>query len=304
PVTNVSIVLSASDVFEGDAEVRLTCSALTGSRVTYTWRKGDSVLSNSSRVTVSGSEVRIQPVSRDDADSYSCTVHNPISTNSHSRLLTVYYGPESAAIRRDFQSDCVVPDQFLLGRSGRLSCDVVSVPVAVYTWLHNGQLIQQESSIPFDSTKLTDSGNYTCIIRNAKTNKEITASTQIIIVDYCLSVGAVVGIAIGAAAGLLLLILLIIFLVRRKRAQKNKAVSKPPLKKTPNHNEAKVLPWMNEYPEAQRGISPTPIYSADRMSVYSIYPPSNGSMVASTVDGGVSLFSSQTDRSGQLSTLV
>ncbi|GCB77910.1 hypothetical protein scyTo_0019338 [Scyliorhinus torazame] len=176
PITNVSITLSPNEVFEGVAEVVLRCTVISGSSVTFSWSKGNSNLFNSSRITVTNNIVRIQTLSRDDSGSYTCTARNPISTNSNSQLLTVFYGPEAAVIRRDFQSDCVVPDQ--------------------------------------------------------------------------------------------------------------------------------VLPWMSEYPKVERGIAPTPIYSADRLSIYSHYPPSNGSMVASTIDGGVSTFSVQTDRSGQLSTLV
>ncbi|XP_072325118.1 cell adhesion molecule CEACAM6-like [Scyliorhinus torazame] len=304
PITNVSITLSPNEVFEGVAEVVLRCTVISGSSVTFSWSKGNSNLFNSSRITVTNNIVRIQTLSRDDSGSYTCTARNPISTNSNSQLLTVFYGPEAAVIRRDFQSDCVVPDQVLLGRSGSLSCEAASVPVAVFTWLHNGQRLQQGSTVPFNSTGAKDTGNYTCIARNLRTTNQISTSSQIIIVDYCLSVGAVVGIAIGAAAALLLLILLIVFLVRRKRTQKNKPARKLPLKKPLSNSETKVLPWMSEYPKVERGIAPTPIYSADRLSIYSHYPPSNGSMVASTIDGGVSTFSVQTDRSGQLSTLV
>ncbi|XP_041032822.1 carcinoembryonic antigen-related cell adhesion molecule 5-like [Carcharodon carcharias] len=304
PITNVSIAFSAPDVFEGDQEVRLTCAALTGSTVTFSWAKGSSILTNSSRVTVSGSELRIMAVIRDDAGSYTCTVQNPISQSSSSRALTVFYGPETAAIRRDFQSDCVVPDQVVGGSSGSLSCETTSVPIAVFTWLLNGQPLRSGSTIPFNSTGAGNTGNYTCIARNIKTANQISTSTQLNIVSYCLSVGAVVGIAIGVAAALLLLILLIIFLVRRRRAQKRQPTSKKPPKKAFSNSEEKVLPWISKYPKINHGISPTPIYSPDQVYSYSNYPPSNGSMVASTMDGGVSVYSLQTDRSGRLSTLV
>ncbi|XP_078389594.1 cell adhesion molecule CEACAM6-like [Cetorhinus maximus] len=304
PVTNVSVALSASEVFEGDQEILLICTVLTGSTVTFSWAKGSSILSNSSRVTVTGRVVRILAVRRDDAGFYTCTVQNPISKSSSSVTLTVFYGPETAVIRRDFQSDCVVPDQVMGGRSGSLSCETTSVPVAVFTWLLNGQPLRSGSTIPFNSTGDSNTGNYTCVARNVKTTGQISTSTQLSIVSYCLSVGAVVGIALGAAAALLLLILLVVFLVRRRRAQKRWPTSKKPPIKAFNNSAEKVLPWMSKYPKTNPGISPAPIYNADQIYAYSNYPPSNGSMVASTIDGGASVYSLQTDRSGRLSTLL
>ncbi|XP_067874886.1 carcinoembryonic antigen-related cell adhesion molecule 6-like [Heterodontus francisci] len=304
PVTNVSVAVSPAEVFEGQAEVRLTCTAVTGTRVTFSWQKDSNILSNSSRVTVSGSEVRIQQLNRVDAGFYTCLVQNPISSNSNSQTLTIFYGPETPVVQRGFQSDCVVPDLVPQGRSGSLSCEAASVPAAVYTWRLDGQDRHQGSTVFFSSLSANDTGNYTCIARNTKTTNEASASTQIIAVGYCLSVGAVVGIAIGAAAALVLLILLVVFLVRRKRSQKSKsAMRKPPIKAF-NKSDEKVLPWMNGSSNVKRSISPTPIYNTDQISTYSSYPPSNGSMVASTIDGGISSFSVQTDHSGRLSTLV
>eukprot|EP00061_Rhincodon_typus_P001886 g16043.t1 len=89
-VTNVSIVVSVPDVFEGQPEVSLTCSSLTGSRVTYSWVKDGRPLTNDSRVSVSGNVVQIQSVSREDAGTYTCTIENPISQSSNSQLLTVF----------------------------------------------------------------------------------------------------------------------------------------------------------------------------------------------------------------------
>ncbi|XP_072409584.1 hepatic and glial cell adhesion molecule-like [Chiloscyllium punctatum] len=103
-VTNASIAITPLEVFEGQSEVTLTCSSLTGSRVTSSWLKDGRSLTNNSRVSVSGNVVQIQSVSRGDAGTYSCTIQNPISQSSTSQTLTVFYGPENAEIRSVFQS--------------------------------------------------------------------------------------------------------------------------------------------------------------------------------------------------------
>ncbi|XP_059497261.1 carcinoembryonic antigen-related cell adhesion molecule 6-like [Stegostoma tigrinum] len=299
-VTNVSIVVSAPDVFEGQPEVSLTCSSLTGSRVTYRWVKDGRPLTNGSRVSVSGNVVQIQSVSRDDAGTYVCTIENAISQSSNSQILTVFYGPERIAIRREFQSDCATDGLFLAGRAGTLTCEAVSVPVPEYSWLLNGQLFRQGSVLSFVGLRTNQTSNYTCIATNARTGSQLSTSTQLTVVGSCLSVGGAVGVAIGSAAALLLLILLVVLLVRRKRAQKNKTTKMAAI----SHSKDKVLPWISQNANIQQGIPPPPVYTTDRESVYSDYPHSNGSMVASSVNGGVSTFSTQTGLTGQLSTLV
>ncbi|XP_060679170.1 carcinoembryonic antigen-related cell adhesion molecule 6-like, partial [Hemiscyllium ocellatum] len=299
-VTNVSIAMTPLEVFEGRSEVTLTCSSLTGSRVTSSWMKDGRSLTNNSRVSVSGNIVQIQSVSRGDAGTYSCTIQNPISQSSANQTLTVFYGPENAEIRSVFQSDCATSGLFLAGRVGTLTCQAISVPTPEYTWLLNGQAVGQGSVLSFSGLRANQTGNYTCIATNNRNNNQLSASTQLTVVGSCLTVGGAVGVAVGSAAALILLILLIVLLVRRKRTQKEKVAKMAAF----SSSKEKVIPWISQNQGLERSVSPTPVYSSRPESVYSSYPPSNGSMVASTVDGGVSTYSVHTGHTGQLSTLV
>ncbi|XP_067831348.1 carcinoembryonic antigen-related cell adhesion molecule 6-like [Heptranchias perlo] len=301
-IRNVSITVSTADVLEGQPSVTLTCTVRSGTRMTFTWEKDNAAVTNSTRVAITGSVLAIQQVRRGDTGSYTCHVENAISRGSNTQSLTVYYGPESTRVQKEFNSDCVVPDQVILGRSGRFDCQADSVPPAQYSWVVNGQAQHQGSSVNISGLTSEQAGNYTCIVRNIKTARQDSAYININSVDYCLSIGAVVGIAIGGLAALLLLILLIVLLVRCKRTEKKKVLtSKKPMRASTDGN-AKVLPWINNYPTENRSISPTPVYHTDQTFSYS-YPPSIGSMVASTVDGRMSIIS-QDSYTGKVSTLV
>ncbi|XP_048476552.1 carcinoembryonic antigen-related cell adhesion molecule 2-like [Rhincodon typus] len=188
-VTNVSIVVSVPDVFEGQPEVSLTCSSLTGSRVTYSWVKDGRPLTNDSRVSISGNVVQIQSVSREDAGTYTCTIENPISQSSNSQLLTVFYGPERIAIRREFQSNCATAGLLLAGRAGTLTCEAISVPVPEYSWLHNGQLFRQGSVLSFVGLRTNQTSNYTCIATNSRTGTQLSTSTQLTVAGMCRTAG-------------------------------------------------------------------------------------------------------------------
>ncbi|XP_043542567.1 nectin-4-like, partial [Chiloscyllium plagiosum] len=209
-------------------------------------------------------------------------------------------GPENAEIRSVFQSDCATSGLFLAARAGTLTCQAMSVPSPNYSWLLNGLAVGQGSVLSFPGLRANQTGNYTCIATNNRNNNQLSTSTQLTVVGSCLSVGGAVGVALGSAAALFLLILLIVLLVRRKRAQKKDVAKMAAF----SSSKEKVLPWISQNPGLERAVSPTPVYSSRQESVYSSYPPSNGSMVASTVDGGVSTYSIQTGRTGQLSTLV
>ncbi|XP_060708606.1 carcinoembryonic antigen-related cell adhesion molecule 6-like isoform X2 [Hemiscyllium ocellatum] len=265
-VTNVSIAMTPLEVFEGRSEVTLTCSSLTGSRVTSSWMKDGRSLTNNSRVSVSGNIVQIQSVSRGDAGTYSCTIQNPISQSSANQTLTVFYGPENAEIRSVFQSDCATSGLFLAGRVGTLTCQAISVPTPEYTWLLNGQAVGQGSVLSFSGLRANQTGNYTCIATNNRNNNQLSASTQLTVVG-----------------------------TQKEKVAKMAAFSS---------SKEKVIPWISQNQGLERSVSPTPVYSSRPESVYSSYPPSNGSMVASTVDGGVSTYSVHTGHTGQLSTLV
>ncbi|XP_062912739.1 carcinoembryonic antigen-related cell adhesion molecule 20-like [Mobula hypostoma] len=303
PVTGVTLTRPRSGILEGTANFSHSCSVLTGTRISFSWLKDERPLVNSSRVRVAGSEMSIRQVVRTDTGQYTCVVRNPVSSGSQRRSLTVYYGPESLVVSRQFQSDCVTPDQVILGRSGSLICQADSVPQANFSWTRQGQALAQGSTLLINSLTSNDTGLYICTAFNIQTGFERAVSTNVVGVGGCLSVGGVVGVVIGAVVALVLLVLLIVFLLKRKK-NRNAPSKKQAVAARSREVDAKVLPWIQKHQQETPGFaSPSPLERGGPDGNYSSYPPSTGSMVPSTLNGA-SVPHSAALTSGRQSTLV
>ncbi|MED6244732.1 hypothetical protein ATANTOWER_022680 [Ataeniobius toweri] len=222
----VGVILSLPSLPVEEKNMSLICTWTGGTEVTAQWGKDGVTITPSSRITISGGSLVINPASRDDTGVYTCTASNSVSAQSSSKSLTVYYGPVTPILTVDSPKECVGGGDVLVGKTVRLTCTSVSLPPATFSWERDGQTVSSGASnsgvLSLQTFSTKDSGRYVCMATNSITRGTSAQGYNLTVVDVCFDGGEVAGIVIGAFVGLLiivLLILLLICLVRRRRAQ-------------------------------------------------------------------------------------
>ncbi|XP_061573292.1 uncharacterized protein si:dkeyp-97a10.3 isoform X2 [Cololabis saira] len=223
------VSLSVPAVAVEERNVSLSCTWTAGTEITVQWGKGGSAITADSRITISGGSLVINPARRTDAGEYTCTASNPVSAQTATQSLTVYYGPDTPVLTVDSPKDCVGAGDVLVGQTVRLTCTSDSAPPALFSWQRDGQPIasgQPDSGVlSLQTFSTTESGRYVCAARNAITEKASEQSTELAVVDVCLDGGEIAGIVIGSFLGIVIIVILIvllIFLARRRRGQEPK----------------------------------------------------------------------------------
>lgn len=87
-VAGVSLIVPTVAI-EGQ-NVSLSCTWTAGTQVTVQWGLNGAAVTASSRITISAGSLVINPASRSDAGTYTCTVSNPVSAQTATQSLTVY----------------------------------------------------------------------------------------------------------------------------------------------------------------------------------------------------------------------
>ncbi|XP_041798654.1 uncharacterized protein si:dkeyp-97a10.3 isoform X2 [Chelmon rostratus] len=244
--------------------VSLRCTWTAGTEITVQWGKGGATITADSRITISGGSLVINPARRGDAGEYTCTVSNPVSAQTATQKLTVYYGPDTPVLTKDAPKECVGGGDVLVGQTVRLTCMSDSLPPALFSWQRDGQPVasgQPDSGVlSLQTFSTNESGRYVCTARNSITGGTSEQGTDLAIVDTCLNVGEVVGIVIGCLLLIIiivLLILLIVFLTRRRRAQQRQRDTVP--KTNPNPRPIPPDPQPNGPRDLGQGPHP-PLY--------------------------------------------
>ncbi|XP_051965491.1 B-cell receptor CD22-like isoform X2 [Xyrauchen texanus] len=101
-------------------------------------------------------------VSESDAGWYKCTANNLVGSNNTGNELIVLYGPKNLNI------SCKGEQK--MGNELTLTCNAHSKPeVTSYEWKKhvNEESVGHGQKLHFDSLKISDSGQYTCIARNS-----------------------------------------------------------------------------------------------------------------------------------------
>ncbi|MCJ8745499.1 hypothetical protein PDJAM_G00130850 [Pangasius djambal] len=85
-----AVSLSVPSVTIEGGNASLTCSWTSGTNTSVTWGKGSTNLPSDPRFIINAGSLIISPVNRNDAGQYSCTVSNPVSSQTATASLTVY----------------------------------------------------------------------------------------------------------------------------------------------------------------------------------------------------------------------
>lgn len=288
--------LSVPSVAVEGRNVSLNCTWTAGTEITVQWGKGGSAIIADSRITISRGSLVINPARRSDAGEYTCTASNPVSAQTATRSLTVYYGPDTPVLTVDTPKECVGGGDVLVGQTVRLTCLSDSLPPALFLWQRDGQPVasaQPDSGVlSLQTFSTNESGRYVCTARNALTGGTSEQSTSLAIVDTCLNVGEVVGIVIGCLLFiiiLVILILLIIVLLRRRRIQQRQGNTVLIQKTNPNQRPIPPDPQPNGSRNLDRGPNP-PLYHTNTLArrpdrLYTAARESHGNLQTLPVNG-------------------
>ncbi|XP_067366645.1 uncharacterized protein si:dkeyp-97a10.3 isoform X2 [Channa argus] len=276
PVSGVSMLVP-SVATEG-RNLSLSCKWNTGTQVTVQWGKDGAAVIASSRITISGGSLLINPANRNDSGMYTCTVSNPVSAQTATQSITVYYGPDTPVVTKVSPKACVGGGDLLVGQTVGFTCESKSLPPALYSWQWNGNPVSSQSgsgSLTLQTYSTNQSGQYVCTASNSITGYTSAQGTSLSVVAICLSVGEVAGIVVGCLLLLIILVLLIVLIVyvaRRNRApgrERDAVVVQKTNPQTtlpdPQPNGARELgqgPQPPLYPTHTRARNPHRLYTA------------------------------------------
>lgn len=173
PVADVSILSKLPEAVEINSTVTLTCSA-KGSSLSYIWMNNSaSVVVDGKHIMQNGSELIIKEVYRSDLQGpITCTAKNQLeSLTSGSFNLTVNYGPDPVTLTRE-----PIAEFLKKGSNLTLSCSAKSSPAAEFKWRFNeAELSEKTAVLVLSSLAETNSGNYSCMAHNTKTQRYVTS---------------------------------------------------------------------------------------------------------------------------------
>ncbi|XP_073678121.1 cell adhesion molecule CEACAM5 [Garra rufa] len=199
PVTDVKISSNLPEAVEFNDTVVLTCSA-KGS-FTYKWMNGSVPLvadGTHIKLNEAGDELTVAEVRRTDLRGpIFCIAKNALESGTSPAFnLTVSYGPENVVMTQ-------TPTDLFLKKGSNLtfSCSAQSDPPAQLHWMFNGVELPEKSTADIAFTKVEEinSGNYSCVAFNAKTNRYISSPVAVVSVLEALS-----GTAISSSSSLLI----------------------------------------------------------------------------------------------------
>lgn len=259
-VTGVSLFVPSVAV--ETRNISLTCTHQSGTEVTFLWTKDGSTVAASSRITITGGSLVINPAERGDAGDYTCTVSNPVSARAATQTLTVYYGPDTPVLTKDTAKDCVGAGDVWAGKTITLTCTSTSLPLAQFSWQVDGQAITSPDTgvLSLQTSSTEQSGRYTCTARNSVTALTSEQGIDLVVTDVCLDVGEVVGVVIGSFILLILLIIFIILIARCVLVRKRRREASYEQRNHVNPRHIPENPPPNVERDAAQGLHFPPLY--------------------------------------------
>uniref|UniRef100_A0A8K9UXM5 Ig-like domain-containing protein n=1 Tax=Oncorhynchus mykiss TaxID=8022 RepID=A0A8K9UXM5_ONCMY len=160
-VTDVLLELDPTSVSEGESAIlRCRTKCTLGPNTAFIWYKNGQPIPNNYPYS---NRLYQNPVSNDDAGSYSCAVDGHDDLHSPEVTLRVRYKPKST-------SASVSPSgKIVEGSSVTLTCNSdANPPVQNYTWLKRNVTSPKASGPSYTITKISseDNGEYYCEARN------------------------------------------------------------------------------------------------------------------------------------------
>ncbi|KAL7845243.1 hypothetical protein AOLI_G00234350 [Acnodon oligacanthus] len=160
-------VEAPEEVTEGetaDLTCKTTCS-LTDP--TFIWSKNGRPLTTKA---IENNQLHLQPVSSEDAGSYSCAVRGSQHLRSTAHSLRVRYSPKSVSVSISPSGEIVE------GSSVTLTCSSDgNPPVKIYTWFKGSTPVGAGKTYNIPNIRSEDSGGYACQSRNEHGERRSTA---------------------------------------------------------------------------------------------------------------------------------
>ncbi|XP_026173568.1 carcinoembryonic antigen-related cell adhesion molecule 5-like [Mastacembelus armatus] len=161
PISNVTLKANQTDLIEFKSSAVVTCSASSGSSLSFLWLNGSSEVTASDRVqlTDGNSTLTIVNVTRYDQGPF-------------------MYGPDNMALTVNEQ----ITTSFLVGSNLTLLCSAKSNPPAQLQWAFRGELMNTTGPLlELYSISEAQSGPYTCLAFNILTDMTSKITTQVTI---------------------------------------------------------------------------------------------------------------------------
>ncbi|XP_051577364.1 LOW QUALITY PROTEIN: V-set and immunoglobulin domain-containing protein 10-like [Myxocyprinus asiaticus] len=175
-IKNVSVHTDPGEAIEGESVFTLYSCTITGEAKEVQWFFNGIQLENGSHYFINGKNLTINKPSRNDTGCYTAVLTNPFSTETRHRNITVLYGPDRPVL-------IVSPTKavFVSGESVFLSCEGDGIPPPSATWLFNGLSIPTSSAgtVNLTNVKTSQSGIYTCTLKNTRTGAELERNITI-----------------------------------------------------------------------------------------------------------------------------
>ncbi|XP_066511178.1 B-cell receptor CD22 [Hoplias malabaricus] len=157
-IDNELSVETPEAVTEGGAAVLKCVTTCSLTDPTFIWYKNGHPLITKTTIN---NQLHLQPVSSEDAGSYSCSVNGYQHLFSPDHTLTVRYPPKNVSVSISSSGE-IVEDS-----SVTLTCSSDGhPPVEIYTWFKGSLSIGTEESFRILNIRSEDSGEYTCQSQN------------------------------------------------------------------------------------------------------------------------------------------
>ncbi|XP_053471209.1 titin [Ictalurus furcatus] len=156
-VTDLQVIAPA-EVTEGQSVVLICNTTCSLTDPTFIWYKNRRDLTTN---TTKSNELHLQPVSSEDAGSYSCAVRGYEHLPSPAQTLRVRYPPKNVSVSISSSGEIVE------GSSVTLTCSSdANPPVKNYTWFKGTTSVGKEKTYTISKISSEDSGEYKCKCSN------------------------------------------------------------------------------------------------------------------------------------------
>ncbi|KAK5921827.1 hypothetical protein CgunFtcFv8_019151 [Champsocephalus gunnari] len=186
-ISNVTLKANPTDLMEFKSSAVVTCSVSSGSSLSFLWLNSSSEVTGSDRVQITdgNSTLTIVNVTRYDQGPFRCLVINPLSNSTSAPVnFTINYGPDNMALTVNGQNTT----SFFVGSNLTLLCSAQSGPEARLQWAFRGETLNTTGPLlELLSVSEKQSGSYSCLASNHRTNVNRNITTNIMVAKSPLS---------------------------------------------------------------------------------------------------------------------